>query len=81
MICVLLWQSDSLGDRDRDIWTKYSNAINFKRHYDFFIDIKKRNSLEDRFKLFGLSLKIYNVNAGNHRYASMRSARTGAKIH
>ena len=45
------------------------------------MDIKKRNSLEDRFKLFGLSLKIYNVNAGNHRYASMSSARTGAKIH
>ena len=45
------------------------------------MDIKKRNSLEDRCKLSGLSLKIYNVNAGNRRYASMSSARTGAKIH
>ena len=33
--------------------------------------IKKSNFLEDRFKLFGFSLKIYNVNAGNRRYASV----------
>ena len=45
------------------------------------MDIKKSNSLEDRFKLSGFSLKIYNVNAGNRRYASLSSARTGAKIH
>ena len=31
------------------------------------MDIKKRNSLEDRCKLSGLSLKIYNVNAGNRQ--------------
>ena len=46
VICVLLRQGDSWGDRDRDIWTKYNNAINFKRYYDFFMDIKKSNSLE-----------------------------------
>ena len=45
------------------------------------MDIKKSNSLEDRFKLSGFRLKIYNVNAGNRRYASVSSARTGAKIH
>ena len=45
------------------------------------MDVKKRNSLEDRFELSGLSLKIYNVNAGNRRYACMSSARTGAKIY
>ena len=66
---------------DRDIWTKYSNAINFKRHYDFFMDIKNSSSLEDRFKLSGFSLNFYNVNAGNRRYASLSSPRTGAKIH
>ena len=33
--------------------------------------IKKSNFLEDRFKLSGFSLKIYNVNAGNPRYASV----------
>ena len=33
--------------------------------------IKKSNFLEDRFKLSGFSLKIYNVNAGNRRYASV----------
>ena len=43
------------------------------------MDIKKSNSLEDRFKLSGLSLKIYIVNAGNRRYASVSSAPTGAK--
>ena len=41
------------------------NAINFKLHYDFFIDIKKCNFLEHRFELSSFSLKIYNVNAGN----------------
>ena len=45
------------------------------------MDIKKSNSIEDRFKLSGFSFKIYNVNAGNRRYASVSSARTGAKIH
>ena len=43
------------------------------------MDIKKRNSLEDRFKLSGLSLKICIVKAGNRRYASVSSAPTGAK--
>ena len=37
----------------------------FKIHYDFFMDIKKSNFLEDRFELSSFSLKIYNVNAGN----------------
>ena len=38
-------------------------AINFKLHYDFFMDIKKSNLLEDRFELSSrFSLKIYNVN-------------------
>ena len=35
------------------------------------LSIKKSNFLEDRFKLSGFSLKIYNVNAGNRRYASV----------
>ena len=43
--------------------------------------IKKSKFLEDRFKLSGFSLKIYNVNVGNRRYASVSSAHTGAKIH
>ena len=45
------------------------------------MDIKKSNSLEDRFKLSGFSLNIYNGNAGNRHYASVSSARTAAKIH
>ena len=45
------------------------------------MDVKKSNSLEDRFKLSGFSLNIYNVNAGNRHYASVSSARTAAKIH
>ena len=44
------------------------------------MDIKKSNFLEDRFRMFGFGLKLYNVNAGNRRYASVSSARTGAKI-
>ena len=40
-------------------------AINFKLHYDLFMDIKKSNFLEDRFELSSFSLKIYNVKAGN----------------
>ena len=59
--------------------------MNFKLHYDFFIDIKKRNFLEDRFELSSFSLKLYNVNAGNQtvtlRYASVSSVSTGAKTH
>ena len=43
--------------------------------------IKKIHFLEDRLKLSSFSLKIYNVNAGNRRYASASSVRTGAKIH
>ena len=45
------------------------------------MDIKKSNVLEDRFisKLSSLILKIYNVNAGNRRYASASSVRKGAK--
>ena len=45
------------------------------------MDIKKSNFLEDRFKLSSFSLKIYNENAGNHRYASVSSVRIGAKTH
>ena len=45
------------------------------------MDIKKNNFLEDRFKLSSFSLKIYNVNAGNRRYASVSSVRKGAKTH
>ena len=45
------------------------------------MDIKKNNFLEDRFKLSSFSLKIYNVNAGNRRYASVSSVRTGTKTH
>ena len=42
---------------------KYSSTIS--------LSIKKSNFLEDRFKLSGFSLKIYNVDAGNrHVYAS-----------
>ena len=36
-------------------------AINFKLHYDLFMDIKKSNFLEDRFELSSFSLKIYNA--------------------
>ena len=43
------------------------------------MEIKKSNFLEDRFKLSSFSLKIYNVNADNRRYASVSSVRTGAK--
>ena len=43
------------------------------------MDIKKINFLEDCFKLSSFSLKIYNVNAGNRRYASLTSVRTGGK--
>ena len=52
---------------------KYSSTIS--------LSIKKSNFLEDRFKLSGFSLKTYNVNAGNRRYASVRSVPTGAKTH
>ena len=45
------------------------------------MDIKKINLSEDRFKLSSLSLKIYNMNAGNRRYASVTSVRTGAKTY
>ena len=45
------------------------------------MDIKKSNLLEDRSKLSSFSLKIYNVSAGNRRYASVSSVRKGAKIH
>ena len=55
--------------------------MNFKIHNDFFKDIKKSNFLKDRFKLSSLSLKIYNVNAGNRRYASVISVRKGAKTY
>ena len=43
------------------------------------MNIKKSNFLEDCFKLSSFSLKIYNVNADNHRYASLTSVSTGAK--
>ena len=43
------------------------------------MDIKKSNFLEDRFNLSSFSLKIFNVNAGNLRYASVSSVRKGAK--
>ena len=46
------------------IWTKYSRATNFKIQYNFFMDIKKSNFLENCFKLFYFSLKIFNENAG-----------------
>ena len=45
------------------------------------MDMKKSNLLEDRFKLSSFSLKIYNVNAGNRRYPSVSSVRTGVKTH
>ena len=45
--------------------------MNFKIQYDFFMDIKKSKFLEDCFKLSGFSLKIYNVNVGKRRYASV----------
>ena len=43
--------------------------------------IKKSNILEHRFKLSSFGLKIYNVNTGNRRYASVSSVRKGAKTH
>ena len=46
---------------------KVINAINFKIHYDFFMDIKRSNILEHRLQLSSFSLKIYNVNAGNRQ--------------
>ena len=45
------------------------------------MDIKKSNVLEHRFKLFSFSLKIYNVYAGNRRYALVSSVHKGAKTH
>ena len=46
---------------------------------DFFMDIKKSSFLEDRFNLSSFSLKIFNVNAGNRRYAFVSSVRKDAK--
>ena len=65
---------------DRNIWIKYSKAIIFKIHDDFFKDIKESNSFEDRFKLSSFSLKIYNV-AGNRRYPSVSAVNTGRKTY
>ena len=45
------------------------------------MDINKSNFLEDRFKLSIFSLKIFNVNAGDRRYALVSSVRKGAKTH
>ena len=45
------------------------------------MDIKKSTLLEDRFELSSFSLKIYNVNAGNRRYASVSFVGKGAKTH
>ena len=53
--------------------------MNFKIHNDFFMDIKKSSFLEDRFNLSSFSLKIFNVNAGNRRYAFVSSVRKDAK--
>ena len=43
------------------------------------MDIKKSNFLEDRFNLSSFSQKIFNVNAGNRRYAFVSSVRKDAK--
>ena len=43
------------------------------------MDIKKSNFLEDRFNLSSFSPKIFNVNAGNRRYAFVSSVRKDAK--
>ena len=45
------------------------------------MDIKKSKFLEDRFKRSSFSLKTYNVNPGNRRYASVSSVRKGTKTH
>ena len=45
------------------------------------MDIKKNDFLKDRFKLSSFSLKIYNVNAGNHLHASVISVRKGVKTY
>ena len=45
------------------------------------MDVKNTKFLKDRFKLSSFSLNIYNVIAGNHRYASVSSVRKGAKTH
>ena len=45
------------------------------------MDVKKSNFSEDHLKLSSFSLNTYNVNAGNRRYASVSSVRTGAKTH
>ena len=45
------------------------------------MDIKKTKFLKDRFKLSSFSVNIYNVIAGNHRYASVSFVRKGAKTH
>ena len=45
------------------------------------MDIKKSNFLQDRFELSCFILNIYNVNAGNRRYASVSSVCKGAKTH
>ena len=45
------------------------------------MDVKKSNLLKDRSKLSSFSLQIYNVTAGNRRYASVSSVRKGAKTH
>ena len=55
--------------------------MKFKIQWDFFMDVTKGNFLEDRFKLSSFSLKICEVIAGNCRYASVSSVRTGVKTH
>ena len=43
------------------------------------MDTKKSNILEHRFKLSSFGSKIYNVDAGNHHYASVSSVCKGVK--
>ena len=45
------------------------------------MDIKESNILEHCFKLFSFSLRVYNVNSGNRRYALVSSVHKGTKTH
>ena len=75
-ILVLKLSSEQIFSRK---WPLGAPVLKYIR--DFFMGIKKSNFLKDRFELSSFILKIYNVNAGNRRYASVSSVRKGAKSH
>ena len=74
--CTVTWLPNFLGWAD--LLTHGAPQARFARQSSA---IKKTNFLKDRFKLPSFSLKIYSVNAGNRRHASVISVRKGAKTY